>query len=153
MGHSELKKYKNALYAFDYNHNGYVDLSQINKVFEFLKIDISEEQVKKLMNAAEGKKYLNYTEFIMCCLNLNEIIQIEKLENAFRYFDIDNDGLIDEIDIKKVMLRFGKKILNENDIKKLLKILKKIMKIIIFLKKIFLIFLVIFWTVPKEYQD
>ncbi len=125
MGHSELKKYKNALYAFDYNHNGYVDLSQINKVFEFLKIDISEEQIKKLMNAAEGKKYLNYTEFIMCCLNLNEIIQIEKLENAFRYFDIDNDGLIDEIDIKKVMLRFGKKILNENDIKKIIKDIEK----------------------------
>ena len=61
------------------------------------------------MNAAEEKKYLNYTEFIMCCLNLNEIIQIEKLENAFRYFDIDNDGLIDEINIKKVMLRFGKR--------------------------------------------
>jgi len=150
MGHSELKKYKNAFYVFDYNHNGYVDLCEINLVFEFLKNEISEEHIKKLIISSEKKKYLNYTEFIICCLNLKEILQIEKLEDAFRYFDIDNDGFIDEIDIKKVMLRFGKKILDDNNIKKNIKDIEK-NKFFISKKDFFNYFSHIL-DIPKEYQ-
>ena len=150
MGHSELKKYKTALFAFDIRHNGYVDLSELNKVFELLKIDISEEQIKKLMNAAEGKKYLNYTEFIMCCLNLKEVLKIDKLESAFRYFDINNDGFIDANDIKKDMLRFGKKILNDNDVKKIIKEVEKNENYCISKKDFFNCFNNVL-DIPKEY--
>ena len=150
MGHTELKKYKTALYAFDYAHNGYVDLCELNKVFELLQTDISEEQIKILSNAFEGKKYLNYSEFIMCCLNLKEVIKIEKLESAFRYFDINNDGFIDTSDIKKVMLRFGKKILDDNNIKKNIKDIEK-NKFFISKKDFFNYFSHIL-DIPKEYQ-
>ena len=150
MGHSELKKYKTALFAFDIRHNGYIDLSELNKVFELLKIDISEEQIKKLMNAAEGKKYLNYTEFIMCCLNLKEVLKIDKLESAFRYFDINNDGFIDANDIKKDMLRFGKKILNDNDVKKIIKEVEKNENYCISKKDFFNCFNNVL-DIPKEY--
>jgi Ca2+-binding EF-hand superfamily protein len=43
-------------------------------------------------------------------LNVKEVIKIEKLESTFRYFDINNDEFIDSSDVKKVTLRFGKKI-------------------------------------------
>ena len=151
MGHTELKKYKTALYAFDYAHNGYVDLCELNKVFELLQTDISEEQIKILSNAFEGKKYLNYSEFIMCCLNLKEVITIEKLESAFRYFDINNDGFIDTSDIKKVMLRFGKKILNEDDIKKIIMEVEKNENYCISKKDFFNLFSNIL-DIPEEYQ-
>ena len=150
MGHAELKKYKNALFAFDISHNGYVDLTELNKVFELLKNDISEEQIKKLMNASEGKKYLNYTEFIMCCLNLKEVLKIDKLESAFRYFDINNDGYIDASDIKKDMLRFGKKIINDDDVKKIIKEVEKNEKYCISKKDFFNCFNNIL-DIPNEY--
>ena len=150
MGHGELKKYKNALFAFDSTHNGYVNLNEINKVFELLKNDISDEQVKKLMNATEGKKYLNYTEFIMCCLNLKEVLKIDKLESAFRYFDINNDGYIDASDIKKDLLRFGKKILNDDDVKKIIKEVEKNENYCISKKDFFNCFNNII-DIPKEY--
>ena len=150
MGHAELKKYKNALFAFDISHNGYVDLNELNKVFELLKNDISEEQIKKLMNASEGKKYLNYTEFIMCCLNLKEVLKIDKLESAFRYFDINNDGYIDASDIKKDMLRFGKKIINDDDVKKIIKEVEKNEKYCISKKDFFNCFNNIL-DIPNEY--
>ena len=150
MGHAELKKYKNALFAFDISHNGYVDLNELNKVFELLKKDISEEQIKKLMNASEGKKYLNYTEFIMCCLNLKEVLKIDKLESAFRYFDINNDGYIDASDIKKDMLRFGKKIINDDDVKKIIKEVEKNEKYCISKKDFFNCFNNIL-DIPNEY--
>ncbi len=150
MGHAELKKYKNALFAFDISHNGYVDLTELNKVFELLKKDISEEQIKKLMNASEGKKYLNYTEFIMCCLNLKEVLKIDKLESAFRYFDINNDGYIDASDIKKDMLRFGKKIINDDDVKKIIKEVEKNEKYCISKKDFFNCFNNIL-DIPNEY--
>ena len=60
MGHSELKKYKNAFYVFDYNHNGYVDLYEIILVFEFLKNEISEEHIKKLIISSEKKIFKLY---------------------------------------------------------------------------------------------
>ena len=102
------------------------------------------------MNASEGKKYLNYTEFIMCCLNLKEVLKIDKLESAFRYFDINNDGYIDASDIKKDMLRFGKKIINDDDVKKIIKEVEKNEKYCISKKDFFNCFNNIL-DIPNEY--
>ena len=85
----------------------------------------------------------------MCCIKLKEVIKIEKLESAFRYFDINNDGFIDTSDIKKVMLRFGKKILDDNNIKKNIKDIEK-NKFFISKKDFFNCFNNVL-DIPKEY--
>ena len=47
-------------------------------------------------------------------------IKKEKLLQAFKYFDIDDSGYIDAGDLKKALLRCGKKIVNEEEIEKII---------------------------------
>ena len=67
-----------------------------------------------------NKRYLTYTEFILCCINIGDILTPEKLINAFFFFDMDNNLVIDSTDLKNVLLRCGKSVINEKDIDKIL---------------------------------
>jgi Ca2+-binding EF-hand superfamily protein len=48
---------------------------------------------------------------------LKKIINKDKIDNAFHYFDVDNNGVIDVTDLKTCMLRFGKKVVEDEGIK------------------------------------
>ena len=67
-----------------------------------------------------NKKYLTYTEFILCCINIGDILTPEKLLNAFFFFDMDNNMIIDSNDLRNVLLRCGKYVINKKDIDKIL---------------------------------
>ena len=83
----------------------------------------SPEEIKKILTASDdmNKQSLYYSEFIIVCLNLKKLITREKVEGAFNYFDIDNSGAIEALDIKNALLRFGKRILNEDDVYKMIR--------------------------------
>ena len=68
-----------------------------------------------------NKQSLDYSEFIIVCLDLKKFMSKEKVESAFNYFDIDNSGYIEALDIENALLRFGKKILHEDDIYKMIR--------------------------------
>ena len=80
-------------------------------------------EIKKILTASDdmNKQSLYYSEFIIVCLNLKKLITREKVEGAFNYFDIDNSGAIEALDIKNALLRFGKRILNEDDVYKMIR--------------------------------
>ena len=67
-----------------------------------------------------NKKYLTYTEFILCCINIGDILTPEKLMNAFFFFDMDNNLIIDSTNLQNVLLRCGKYVINKKDIDKIL---------------------------------
>ena len=120
LGHKELKPYKRAFYAFDFSHTGSITIDEIKKGFELNRESLSDEQIKNIMCASDdpNRKSLDYSEFILCCLDLKKIINKDKIENAFHYFDADNNGVIDINDLKTCMLRFGKKVVEDECIMK-----------------------------------
>ena len=122
MGHIELSPYKSAFYAFDFKNEGVITIKGIKKIFEIYNINIKESQINKIMSICDepNKKYLTYTEFILCCINIGDYLTPEKLMNAFFFFDMDNNLIIDSTDIKNVLLRCGKYVINEKDIDKIL---------------------------------
>ena len=66
------------------------------------------------------KGKIDYSEFLIASMNQKKNIKKEKLIQAFKYFDIDDSGYIDSADLKNALLRCGKKIVNEEEIEKII---------------------------------
>ena len=122
MGHMELEQYKSAFYAFDFKNEGIITVKGIKKIFEIYNMEISDSQIKKIMTICDdpNKAFLTYTEFILSCINIGEILTPEKLLNAFFFFDMDNNMIIDSNDLKNVLLKCGKNVINKKDIDKII---------------------------------
>lgn len=123
MSHSEIKQYKTIFYAVDFNHDGTIGKEELEQAFKLSGIRITPEEIRKIMTASDdvNKQSLDYSEFIIVCLDLKKFMSKEKVESAFNYFDIDNSGYIEALDIENALLRFGKKILHEDDIYKMIR--------------------------------
>ena len=91
------------------------DIDEIKKGFKLDGEEISDEKIKNIMYASDdpNRQSLDYSEFILCCLDLKKIVNKDKIDNAFHYFDVDNNGVIDVNDLKTCMLRFGKKVVED----------------------------------------
>ena len=123
MSHSELKVYRAAFYGIDFKHSGVIEKEEVEQAFAMAHVDISGEQIKKIFSSSDdpNKLTLSYSEFIICCMNIKNIINKDKLKHAFNYFDIDNSGVIDFNDVRNAMLRYGKKVVNDEDVYKMIK--------------------------------
>jgi calcium-dependent protein kinase len=57
------------------------------------------------MNSIDTDKNgaINYNEFIAATLNSSVASDFERITKAFEFFDLDNDGLIDENELKNAL--------------------------------------------------
>ncbi len=122
MGHTELRPYKKAFLAFDSHKNGLIDIDEIKEAFKFYGKSITDQQLRNIMLPRKDftKSELTYSEFITFCINLSDYLTPEKILNAFCYFDVDGNSVIDEQDIYKVMLRWGRDVTNKEDLGKII---------------------------------
>ena len=121
MGHTELGPYKSAFYAFDFKNQGIVSKKDIKTIFNLYNFDITDDQIKNIMSICDdpSKSFLTYSEFICCCINIGDYLTPEKLVNTFLFFDMDNNLLIDSNDLKNTLLRYGRDVINQKDIEKI----------------------------------
>ena len=117
-----INSYKNAYYAMDFNHNGWIEISEFQKVFKLAKINISEERIKYIYNIIEQNKKggIDYTEFLMAGINKNELINKNSIENAFNYFDANKSGFIEVEDLEETLLKMGKECTDQGGIKSII---------------------------------
>ena len=118
LSQKELKSLRQAFYAIDLDHTGHINKDELGKAFKMAGINVSEEELSKIVDSAEEKEdgKLNYSEFLIATLNQKKFVDKEKLVAAFKYFDVDNSGFIDSTDLKDALLRSGKKVVNTEDI-------------------------------------
>jgi calcium-dependent protein kinase len=118
----EIKKLRKAFYAIDLDHTGLISKDELKKAFSVAGLKISEEELQKIIDTADDgeNERLDYSEFLIACLNQKTFIDKEKLVLAFRYFDVDDSGYICSSDIKNAMLRSGKQIINTEEIDKII---------------------------------
>jgi calcium-dependent protein kinase len=59
-------------------------------------VDFNETEIKEIIKRidADGDGEINYGEYLMASLNHNSLLSSERLEVAFRMFDIDGNGEI-----------------------------------------------------------
>ena len=118
LSYEEKKVFKDAFYALDFNHNGFIIESDLKKAFDLFNINIDEKQINYLFNILPENKNLGlgFIEFIMAGIDKKLIFTEENLEDAFNYFDINKTGDIEFDNLNSALLRMGKKYINSNDI-------------------------------------
>ena len=118
LSYEEKKVFKDAFYALDFNHNGFIIESDLKKAFDLFNINIDEKQINHLFNILPENKNLGlgFIEFIMAGIDKKSIFTEENLEDAFNYFDINKTGDIEFDNLNSALLRMGKKYINSNDI-------------------------------------
>lgn len=123
VSEKDLKNLKQAFQAMDYSHTGHIDINQLSKAFNSTGISLPQEEIKRIIETADqhNKGKLDYSDFLVATLDKNRYVTKERLIEAFKYFDIDDSGTIDSLDIKNAFLRSGKEVLNHNEVNKIMK--------------------------------
>ena len=62
-------------------------------------------EVDKLFKQVDinGSGKVDFTEFIIAAMNQEKILNVQKIEQAFRIFDSDGDGHISKVELENVM--------------------------------------------------
>ena len=120
MGHTELSVYKKAFLAFDKYNSGYITPDELKNLFNIYHKPLTDEQIKNIMSISENNNFLTYNEFIMACVKIRDFLSPEKLFDAFLFFDIDNNNIIDSNDIYLTLLRWGKDVTDKNDVENII---------------------------------
>ena len=109
-GGDEINIYKNAFYALNYYHNGWIEPSELKKGYMLSGIDITDEEIEYLYSIIvhPSKGGIDYTEFLMAGIDKKEIFTYDKIEKAFNYFDINKSGFIEYEDLEEALLKMGK---------------------------------------------
>ena len=118
IGGEEINIYKNAFYALDYYHNGWIEPSELKKGYMLSNIDITDEEIEYLYSIIvdPSKGGIIYTEFLMAAIDKKELLTNEKLEKAFNYFDINKSGFIEYEDLKEALLKMGRECIESDGI-------------------------------------
>ena len=84
----EKKIYKEAFYAVDYNHNGFILPLELKRTYDLMEINITIDQINYLFNILPQNKNLGmgYSEFIMAGVDQKKLFTEENLEDSFNYF-------------------------------------------------------------------
>ena len=121
MGHTELSVYKKAFLAFDKYNSGVITPEELKRLFNIYHKPLSDEQIKNIMSLSDDNNdFLTYSEFIICCLRIRDFLTPKKLFDAFLFFDIDNNNIIDSNDIYLTLLRWGKDVTDKNNIENII---------------------------------
>ena len=118
MNEEEVKVYKSAFFAIDFFHNGCIEPPELKKAFELSNIPITDEEIQHLYKILDQnlKGAFDYTEFLMAGVNQSELFTTEKLDKAFKYFDMNKSGFIENCDLNDSLLRMGRECINANDV-------------------------------------
>ena len=133
LSQTEQQKLQDAFYAIDLDHTGQICSEELYKACEENNIPISKSEINNIIqnlnicyNRASNKNVLDYQQFLMAVYDIEKNIDRNKIEKAFEFFDINQDGFIDVDDLKNFYLRSGLKLLNEDeDIKEIIKEISK----------------------------
>ena len=106
MCHDDIKYFKECFTKIDLDGDG--KLTREELVLEYSKHmprqeaeDVACSIVAKLDQDLDGK--IDYTEFLVSCLEKQKNLSIENLEIAFKIFDVDGNGSITAEEIREVL--------------------------------------------------
>lgn len=97
----EIKENINVFKQIDKNNDGYITLKELQKGLSAKdKATLSEIETIMMAVDTDNNGAINFNEFIAATLDVSIYKDYEKLERAFRFFDKDHDGEIDENELK-----------------------------------------------------
>ncbi|KAH9486248.1 Calcium-binding mitochondrial carrier protein [Psilocybe cubensis] len=98
-----------AFQYFDVDHSGYIDYNEFKTVFsanlgpDAIPFDFDCDWIKLYLGKKNGSHVLGYNEFTQ----LMKGLQGERLRQAFKYLDTDQDGFIRPEEFKRIILEIA----------------------------------------------
>jgi calcium-dependent protein kinase len=115
---ADLKKW---FIAIDSNNSGSISANELEKAMKLSGYQVAEEEISEIIknNAYLGEGRINYSDFLIATLDRKKLLNEEVLWQAFKFFDVDNDGTIGFEDMKLAFHKAGNEF-TENEIDSLL---------------------------------
>ena len=97
--------------TLDTDNSGTISKKELIQGFEMLyfdEINDIESEVNKIMNQVDidHSGEIDYNEFIAASMSRNKILSKERLESAFKAFDIDSSGTISADELKAILGKY-----------------------------------------------
>ena len=117
LSHKDDKVRPGIVHRIDKDNSGVITPEELKRSFNIYHKNLTEEQIKNIMSVSDDNNdFLTYSEFIICCLRVGDFLTPTKLFDAFLFFDIDNNNVIDSNDLYLTLLRWGKDVTDKKDI-------------------------------------
>ncbi|CAG9321113.1 unnamed protein product [Blepharisma stoltei] len=102
---AERKQAMDIFIEMDKNGDGKLSKQEILEGFNKSSLQITEEEVDKLMHEGDGDMdgYLNYSEFLMAIVDKQKLLNVENIERTFSAFDQDGSGDITTAELKRIL--------------------------------------------------
>jgi len=119
----EIRQLKEAFAFFDHNNDGEISTQEIGKVMKALGLDITEEELKDIMNDLDenGDGHMDFDEFVLMMdrrMSVNS--QVDEIKATFNFFDKKGDGKIDFDELKEGLCGLGEDV-TDKDVQDMIK--------------------------------
>ena len=117
----QICKLNEVFTAMDFDHQGYINLKELTKSFEIAGIDLTREDIAKIIKRIDFDKdgKLNYSEFLMASISIKDYIDEKQLSSIFSSLDVENRKVIDKENLGIFLARSGRRVMSPNEIEKL----------------------------------
>lgn len=102
MTEDEIRDNIKMFNQIDKNNDGYITLKELQKGLSDRE-NISKKEIETIMMSVDtdNNGAINFNEFIAATLDVSIYKDYANLEKAFKFFDKDHDGQIDEKELKE----------------------------------------------------
>lgn len=134
-----IEELREAFALFDKDNDGCITSKELMTVMNGLRLQITEQEIADLINNVDvdGSGTVDFNEFLRMMsrsqYHVNRVQgrssgehgrnveELEEMRQAFRVFDIDGNGVIDENELKITMFNLGEN-LSDCDVKQMIKL-------------------------------
>lgn len=135
-----MEELREAFALFDKDNDGCITSKELMTVMNGLRLQITEQEIVDLINNVDvdGSGTVDFNEFLRMMsrshYHVNRVQgrsgsgehgrhaeELEEMRQAFRVFDIDGNGVIDENELKITMFNLGEN-LSDGDVKQMIKL-------------------------------
>jgi calmodulin len=119
----QIAEFKEAFGALDHDGSGFLEVKEVQQLFQRLGKNPSETQLKAMVSRADdnGDGKISFDEFCRMMVKPDKFITFEhELKEAFSVFDKDKNGTISTSELLRTMQDLGQ-ILNDDQIAMIMK--------------------------------
>ena len=116
ISENKIKEYKSVFDLNDNNKDGNVTLDELANILKAINISSSDEEIKEIIMELklEGNDEINFENFVSIVNRRDkDVDNEEEVIKAFKFFDKEENILININELKNIMLSVGKNISEE----------------------------------------